>query len=128
MKRDMELIRLLLLQSESGEEPTELASYSIEDQLYNLQLMADADLIVASFVRGNSNEVLGASTERLTWAGHDFLDSTRDSKIWKAAKEHLIKPGVSWTFSLLMEWLKQQAHQKAFGIPVSGGSATPNVV
>jgi len=119
MKRDMELIRLLLLQSESGEEPPELSSYSIDDQLYNLQLMEDANLIVVRFSRGNENEVVSASTERLTWAGHDFLDSTRDSKIWKLAKEHVLKSGVSWTFSLLTEWLKQQAHQQLFGVPPS---------
>ncbi len=119
MKRDMELIRLLLLQSESGEEPPELSSYSIDDQLYNLQLMEDANLIVVRFSRGNENEVIGSSTERLTWAGHDFLDSTRDSEIWKLAKKHVLKPGVSWTFSLLTEWLKQKAHQQLFGVPPS---------
>jgi len=127
MKRDMELIRLLLIKGESDENPLELSSYAVEDQLYNLQLMEDANLIVARFDRGNCNEVTGASIERLTWAGHDFLDSTRDSKIWKAAKEHIIKPGVSWTFSLLMEWLKQQAHQKVFGVPTNSGNTLPNI-
>ena len=56
-----------------------------------------------------------AAIVRLTWAGHDFLDSSRDNKIWKLAKEHVIKPGASWTFSLLLEWLKQEARHRVFG-------------
>jgi hypothetical protein len=29
----------------------------------------------------------------LTWAGHDFLDSVRDSEIWRATKEGAQKAG-----------------------------------
>jgi hypothetical protein len=115
MKRDMELIRLLLLERELDKSPPELASYSEQDVLYNLTLMEDAELIVVSFIGGNGGIPTGADIVRLTWAGHDFLDATRDSKIWKMAKEHVIKPGASWTFSILVEWLKQQARERVFG-------------
>lgn len=117
MKRDMELIRLLLLQCETGEDPPEFANYPVQDRLYNLELMEDAKLIVVDFTRDNHGRAVHAVTQRLTWAGHDFLDSTRDSKIWKLAKEHVLKPGASWTFSVLLDWLKQQAHQRVLGIP-----------
>jgi hypothetical protein len=96
MKRDMELIRLLLLQQESGEAPRELADYSRDDFLYNLAQMGDAGLICASF-SPDAETPDTVLIHRLTWAGHDFLDATRDSKIWKKAKDHIIKPGVSWT-------------------------------
>ena len=119
MKRDMEMIRLILLEQESGETPPELSQYSDKDIIYNYQLMHDAGLIEAEFIKGCDGIAVGANIFRLTWAGHDFLDSTRDSKIWKAAMDHIIKPGASWTFSLLTEWLKQQAHQRVFGVPPS---------
>ncbi len=119
MKRDVELIRLLLLEQEAGEAPPELSEYSTEAVIYNYQIMDDAGLIVASFVKDSSGIAVGASVYRLTWAGHDFLDATRDSKIWKLAKEHVIKPGTSWTFSVLLEWLKQEAHKRIFGVPSS---------
>ena len=115
MKRDMELIRLLLIQQEIGT-PPELAAYPVEEQLYNLQLMADANLIIARFDTGNNGEVIFASTKRLTWAGHDFLDSTRDSKIWNKAKEQVLKSGASWTFDILKEWVKYELKQK-LGLP-----------
>jgi Hypothetical protein (DUF2513) len=117
MKRDMDLVRLLLLKQETGEDPTGLVDFSVEDQIYNLQLMHDAGLIEASFVQGNDGTPVGANIMRLTWDGHDFLDACRDSKLWKLAKENVLKPGASWTFSLLFEWLKQEAHQRIFGTP-----------
>ena len=114
----MELIRLLLLEVEQGEAPPELAQYSEADALYNYALMADAGLIVASLLP-ETGVPEAVSVHRLTWAGHDFLDATRDSKIWKMAKEQILKPGASWTFSLLVEWLKQEAHKRVFGVPLS---------
>lgn len=118
MKRDMELIRLLLLEQEGGEAPPELSEYSEEDALYNYALMVDAGLIVASLTP-ETGVPIAVSVCRLTWAGHDFLDATRDSKIWKMAKDQILKPGASWTFSLLVEWLKQEAHKRVFGVPPS---------
>ena len=115
MTRDMELIRLLLIRRERDEDPPGLQDYPVEAQLYNLELMHDAGLIVADFVKDGCGKTQIADIDRLTWAGHDFLDSTRDSEIWKKAKEHIIKPGVSWTFQILVEWLKREAQQRFLG-------------
>ncbi|HEY5345044.1 MAG TPA: DUF2513 domain-containing protein [Verrucomicrobiae bacterium] len=120
MKRDMELVRLLLLQEETGEAPPELSEYSTETLIYNYQIMDDAGLIVANFTKDSSGVAAGATVYRLTWAGHDFLDATRDSKIWKMAKEQILKPGGSWTFSILLEWLKQEAQKRILGVPQIG--------
>src|SRR4051812_15459275 len=116
MKRDMELVRLLLLEQEAGEAPPELSSYSDDDKIYNLQLMQDAKLVVAHFISDAEGEAKGAIVQRLSWAGHDFLDATRDSKIWQKAKEHVLKPGASWTFDILKEWAKHEIKQK-LGMP-----------
>jgi hypothetical protein len=119
MKRDMELIRLLLLQQEQGEPSTELENYSEEEVIYNYALMLDAGLIDANLLLDGSGQPAGVTVHRLTWAGHDFLDATRDSKIWKTAKEQILKPGVSWTFSILLEWLKQEANKRILGVAPS---------
>ena len=116
MKRDMDIIRLLLIQHEQEETPPELSNYSDREILYNYKLMEDAGLITASFVEGSDPVPVGINYVRLTWAGHDFLDASRDNKIWKSAVEHVIKPGASWSFSILLEWLKQEARQKLFGL------------
>lgn len=121
MKRDMELIRLLMLELEQGNKPEELANYSVKDVLYNLELMNDAGLILASFIKDSEGATRTAITQRLTWAGHDFLEATRDSKIWKKAQETVIKPGLSWTFQTLLEFLKREIERQLFG----GGTPGP---
>ena len=115
MKRDMELIRLLLLEKEADKAPPELSQYSDADIIYNYELMDDAGLIVATFTKDSSGIAVGASVYRMTWAGHEFLDATKNSEVWKLAKEHIIKPGVSWTFQILVEWLKREAQQRFLG-------------
>jgi purine nucleoside phosphorylase len=119
MKRDMELIRTLLLRSEGDEAAVRIAdTYSVEERAYHVQLMVDAGFVEAIVHRNADGAPIGAITSRLTWAGHDFLDAMRDDTIWKKAKEHVLKPGASWTFDLLKEWLKVQAKEK-LGIPLS---------
>ena len=119
MKRDMELVRKILQEAEALDyeegEPPERYRAQTCDEAYQIALMRDASLVQADV--DTTNGIPSAATiVRLTWAGHDFLDSSRDNKIWKMAKEHVIKPGASWTFSLLLEWLKQEARHRVFGV------------
>ncbi len=118
MQRDMQLIRELLLRCERGEKaPPE--GYSDEEIAYNVQLMLDAQLIDGTVawgaVRGTRVPQRWFIT-RMTWHGHEFLDSARDETIWNRAKEKVMKPAASWTFAILMEWLKQEIKQKMGGI------------
>lgn len=119
----MDLIRAILLKTEAGEELEHslLESHAATPDIiaYQVALMQDAGLVDARVIGGHDDEPIDYRIFRLTWAGHDFLDATKDSKIWKAAREHVIKPGVSWTFSILVEWLKQQAHERVFGVPTN---------
>ena len=109
MKRDMEIVRLLLIRTETGEEPEKLKDYDEQLVVYNVALMKDAGLVDARVLPDQNGVPRGAVTLRLTWAGHDFLDATRDNTVWKSAKDKVLKPGVSWTFSMLLEFLKAEA-------------------
>jgi hypothetical protein len=120
MKRDMDIIRLLLLEQEAGATPPELNQY--EDQLvvYNVALMIDAGLIEGKVTDDESGTPVSAVITRMTWAGHDFLDAARDPSIWQAARERILKPGISWTISMLAEFLKAEAQRRlaaALGLP-----------
>ncbi|MGA3169662.1 MAG: DUF2513 domain-containing protein [Chthoniobacteraceae bacterium] len=110
MKRDMELVRLLLLRVEQGEVPAALGSYPEEEIVYNSALMIEAGLIKGRTVYDAAvGQVTGTIMERLTWEGHDFLDAARNETVWNKAKEKVLKPGISWTFSILLEYLKAEA-------------------
>lgn len=57
---------------------------------------------------------------RITWAGHEFLDSVRDPEIWRKTKEGANKVG-SWSMKLLGEIAVGFARMKAqeLGLPIA---------
>ncbi|EZQ18942.1 hypothetical protein CF98_00160 [Halopseudomonas bauzanensis] len=94
MKRDMDLVRLLLLRLESlSDEPHSIlvlnpAKFDVEgytaDQVdYHLYLLVDSRLVD----QGGSGVMSGFAFKQLTWAGHDFLDAVRDDEIWRRTRE-----------------------------------------
>lgn len=120
MKRDMDIIRMILMQQETGETPPELAKYPEELVVYNVALMKDAGLLVAEILKDHQGSPRGAAIIRMTWAGHDFLDATRNDTVWNTAKEKILRPGASWTFDLLKESLKALARQQLAKIGLPG--------
>jgi len=120
MKRDMNLIRVILQTTEEYDHDKEPSRPFCEtfapEEVYQIKLMRDAGLVDAETYSNPSR----ATIFRLTWAGHDFLDASRDNTIWKKAVEHVIKPGTSWTFSILSEWLKQEAKERLGMRPDAG--------
>ena len=52
----------------------------------------------------------------ITWKGFDFLEASRDESIWAKAQESILKPTASFTFDLLLEWLKTKA-KESLGLP-----------
>ena len=100
MKRDMDLIRLILLELEEVEE-IDMSTYSDDEINYNKRLVVEADLAdgtIASSAGGLNPQVF---LLRLTWNGHDFLDAARDDTIWKRATEIIGKSVGSTTFDVL---------------------------
>ena len=88
MKRDMDLIRLILLDVE-GETDVDLSSYSEEEIGYHNWLLIDAGFVEGLDVKGYGDRYNNAIITSLNWEGHDFLDAARDSGIWNKAKENL---------------------------------------
>lgn len=91
MKRDMVLIREILLKLESY--PTddeikniELKDYSPEEIIYHIYLLNDAGLICAEILHGLGTKApTGYNIFGVTWAGHEFLDACREKGRWEKA-------------------------------------------
>jgi hypothetical protein len=115
MKRDMDIVRFALQRLEE-DKPLEPSEYPIKLVLEHLVIMKDAGFIEADFITDQDGNVASAMVHRITWLGHDFLSASRDSKIWKLAKEKVLSPGASWTFSMLAEFLKQEARRHLPGV------------
>jgi hypothetical protein len=127
-QRDMEFVRNLLLQIEEGRKVfdtrgAEMAARMGDDPasylpqveadklLYHLRLLEDAGFIGVSF------KALGGawSVDRLTWNGHEFLDTIRDPEVWKLTKSGAEKAGnasVSFIWELAKAYGKQLASEK----------------
>jgi hypothetical protein len=92
MKRDMDLIRKILLQLENVASDDDINIIEIEgfshDQIaYHIYLLHDAGLIRAHILMGFGTAApKNYSIFGLTWAGHDFLDASRDEGRWIKAK------------------------------------------
>jgi hypothetical protein len=107
MKRDMNLIRLLLLRSEGDQVAKEKCDkFPNEERAFHVQLMIDAGLVDGVVDINVNGKIVSAVVWRLTWDGYEFLESIRDESIWNKVKSKVIKPGASWTFTILKELIK----------------------
>lgn len=65
--------------------PDTIEIYGIDNVIYSMVQLKNAEYIEASFsVINGIDSVIYIS--KLTWKGHQFLDTVRDSKIWKKTK------------------------------------------
>jgi hypothetical protein len=104
MKRDMELVRLVLLDAE-GEELVDLSSYT-EDQIgYHRWLVLGAGLADGSETTGAGETHRSALLIGLTWQGHDFLDNARNDLIWKRTLQAVAERGGSVSFAIFQSLL-----------------------
>lgn len=119
MKRDMDIIRKILLNVEADKyqlgEGIHLDGVPDEICGHHAALIFDAGLADGRLIRTDGYGIVGATIERLTSAGHDFCDGIRHDTIWNKAKEHILKPGASLGLPVLVEWVKIEVHRLAFG-------------
>jgi hypothetical protein len=105
MKRDMDLVRELLLKIADADDPPNFSALvpdHKEDSKEYARAACHMHMLVkdAGFVR--AIDVCSADGDdwlelQLTWAGQDFLDNIRDPAVWKKTKEALHKiGGASW--------------------------------
>lgn len=98
MKRDLELVRAILLALEPlpatfanhvslkiGEAPLAFSGRTKEEIAYHIRIMTEGDLI-SMFPIGDD----GVTIEKYTgfrWRGHEFLDDIRDDAHWRKARD-----------------------------------------
>ena len=110
MTRDIELIRLILLREEKGAALVDLSGYDAAAIAYNSMLAIEAGLARGQIYHEGGSPTAIPVVSGITWAGHDFLDATRDSRIWKKVRVRALALGTSW--DLLREYIDDQARQR----------------
>ena len=97
MKRDWDMIRDMLTRLEelpSRDKTLGPADFAPESQAlasYHAELLIEAGL-----VEGHLSKTIGPGTKhfllrRLTWPGHEFLDSIRSDTVWNKTKKSRIQ-------------------------------------
>lgn len=103
MKRDFDLIRLLLLDQE-GETSVDLSPYNKDQINYHKALLINGGLAEGPihYPGGHLTDVPDAvHLLRLTWEGHEFLDKARNDTVWKKAKSFVLERGISLTIDAI---------------------------
>jgi len=107
MKRDWDMIREILGKTEEctlNTDAVRLSDFPESDAAsasYHVALLIDAGLI-----DGQVANTMGAGekdffAQRLTWEGHEFLDSIRSDTVWKKTKKLFADEGLSMTVDLI---------------------------
>jgi hypothetical protein len=116
VKRDIELIRKVMLAAEKTEDPNELIDpkfdgHSETEVSYHIALLDDAGLL-----HGQDRSAIGVfrwSAGTLTWAGHEFVEAVRDDGVWQEALAITAKSGSGVVFDVLTKALIKVLEQRA---------------
>src|SRR5579859_276212 len=101
MKRDMELIRLQLMEVEGEDPKPDLSKYTEDQRVYHMTLLIEAGLVDGSVINNSEGYPAGTAAIRLTWDGHEFLDASRTDTVWKKALTQIKSKGISVSFEVL---------------------------
>ena len=121
MRRDMEVIRKILLASMDSDGPIEGVE-GIEARVFaaHAELLEEAGLAKCHIVASSDSAdptPLKAIIWRLTWDGFDFACSIQDQTLWERVCDWVIKPTGAWTFALLRQVIEYELrHRLRIGI------------
>jgi hypothetical protein len=106
MKRDWDIIREILINTENLEanESLTLSSFGA-DKAYNIsyhvELLDEAGIIYASLSQSAGRGPTHFHVHRLTWEGHEFLDSIKSKSTWEKTKSLIRDKGGAMSFDVI---------------------------
>lgn len=117
MKRDLDLVRKILLELEAHEHgyPPEgftIDGYTGEQIGYHVYLMGQAELLNVANTAHMGSTSPTAIPVSVTWDGHEFLEASRSPTVWQEAKKRMASAGVSVGLSTLLLLLRDIARAK----------------
>jgi Hypothetical protein (DUF2513) len=128
MKRDWELLRWILSESQSCQASKSLAlsemltsqmiyfdisqqSWSRDEVYEHILLLKDGNLIETEIPPRNFGSSKSIVIKRLTMEGHDFIDQAKDETIWKRALATVKEKGGSISSPVMAQLLSSLVKQ-----------------
>ena len=115
MKRNWDTIRELLTKVEEctlRSDMVRLSHFPIERQAeisYHMSLLIEAGLVTGKIIALMNQPIDDFHAQRLTWNGHEFLDSIRSDTVWARTKKAFLDKGVEMSFDLVKAFAKDAA-------------------
>ena len=104
MKRDLDLVRQLMLQIEAlpAAPPVQYRMSEIEDPvlLAHLEMLIEAELVNGRISRSQGARGDVISVSGLTWQGHEWVEMVRSQSLWNEVKSAVLDGGGVLTFEL----------------------------
>ena len=104
MKRDLDLVRQILLQIEAlpAGPPAQYRMSEIEDPvlLAHFELVLASGLVNGKISRSQSSRGDVISISGLTWEGHEWIETVRSQSVWDETKSTLLDSGAALTYDL----------------------------
>lgn len=105
MQRDMDLVRLILLEIEKEYRSTFLCDlkidgYDLETVAYHCNIMYEKGLISAYESEYGEDAITDFYVGHLTWEGHDFLEKVRDNSRWGKVKKTMKEKALPFTIDM----------------------------
>lgn len=106
MKRDLELVKLILLEYEKLPPPPhatdeiKISNYSTEEIIYHQKLLLDDEYVLGeNIVYLGGNQVF--IPERMTNKGHDFLEKIKNENAWNKTKANILEKGGGFALDIV---------------------------
>lgn len=110
MKRDWDQVRRILLAVEESPGGQIRASDFMDDDEgeinYHMNLLIEAGIVDGMCVTTKSS-VRSCRVNRMTWKGHELLDSIRKQSAWNGIKKMAIDKGVGLTIDTIFTLAKR---------------------
>lgn len=124
MKRDMDLIRRLMLDIEKRPAGTHLTGDDLiqpgDDEAVvaeHLVLLIEQDMLKGKGIQTLSGlDIAHILIFSITWKGHEFLDAVREDTIWQKTKDKLASVGGSATLDIVTQ-VGAQFVRQMLGLP-----------
>ena len=116
MRRHFDLLRTILLRAEASDAGTNVLELGLEQEFaevaHHVELLVEAGLLKAqiSYLDRSPTPVY-VVIERLTWAGHEFLDLARDDARWNQVLARVTATTGATSFEIVRSMLEEAQHR-----------------
>jgi hypothetical protein len=106
MKRDMDLVRGILLEIENSYVSTAICDlhidgYDMNTIAYHCKILHEVGFISDYKAQYADNKLYSFRVGSLTWEGNDYLDKVRDNTIWRKTKDAIKDKGLPFAFDTI---------------------------